>query len=62
MEPELDSLRSYIGDLLVSLQSGHPGQTVSQLAWECHRILPEELEEVLGVREVWASLLRPLPP
>ncbi|KAI3368804.1 hypothetical protein L3Q82_025789 [Scortum barcoo] len=35
---------------------------VSRLAWECLGISPEELEEVSGVREVWASLLRLLPP
>ena len=31
-------------------------------AWEHLGILPEELEEVSGVREVWESLLRQLPP
>ncbi|KAI3354015.1 hypothetical protein L3Q82_018573 [Scortum barcoo] len=36
---------------------------VSRLAWErLSGIPPEELEEVSGVREVWASLLRLLPP
>jgi len=35
---------------------------VSQLAWERLRIPPEELEEVAGEREVWASLLKLLPP
>ncbi|KAI3377612.1 hypothetical protein L3Q82_008771 [Scortum barcoo] len=35
---------------------------VSQLAWERLGVPPEELEEVSGVREVWASLLRLLPP
>ena len=35
---------------------------VAQLAWERLGILPEELEEVSGEREVWASLLRQLPP
>ncbi|KAI3362911.1 hypothetical protein L3Q82_011507 [Scortum barcoo] len=30
---------------------------VSRLAWERLGIPPEELEEVSGVREVWASLL-----
>ncbi|KAI3376669.1 hypothetical protein L3Q82_017089 [Scortum barcoo] len=35
---------------------------VSRLAWERPRVPPEELEEVSGVREVWASLLRLLPP
>uniref|UniRef100_A0A672GMW1 DDE Tnp4 domain-containing protein n=1 Tax=Salarias fasciatus TaxID=181472 RepID=A0A672GMW1_SALFA len=35
---------------------------VSRLAWERLGILPEELEEVSGDREVWASLLRLLPP
>ena len=34
---------------------------VAQLAWECLGILPEELEEVSGEREVWVSLLRQLP-
>ncbi|KAI3353792.1 hypothetical protein L3Q82_005015 [Scortum barcoo] len=35
---------------------------VSRLAWERLGVPPEELEEVSGVREVWASLLRLLPP
>ncbi|KAK3519713.1 hypothetical protein QTP70_002681 [Hemibagrus guttatus] len=35
---------------------------VSQLTWERLGIPPEELEEVSGKREVWASLLRLLPP
>ncbi|XP_061592834.1 uncharacterized protein LOC133457505 [Cololabis saira] len=35
---------------------------VSRLAWERLGLPPEELEEVSGVREVWASLLRLLPP
>ncbi|KAI3369206.1 hypothetical protein L3Q82_007445 [Scortum barcoo] len=35
---------------------------VSQLAWERLGVPLEELEEVSGVREVWASLLRLLPP
>uniref|UniRef100_A0A674PNH7 Reverse transcriptase domain-containing protein n=1 Tax=Takifugu rubripes TaxID=31033 RepID=A0A674PNH7_TAKRU len=35
---------------------------VSRLAWERLGIPPDELEEVAGEREVWASLLRPLPP
>ncbi|KAI3374050.1 hypothetical protein L3Q82_022616 [Scortum barcoo] len=35
---------------------------VSRLAWERLGGPPEELEEVSGVREVWASLLRLLPP
>ncbi|GAA6106566.1 receptor-type tyrosine-protein phosphatase F-like, partial [Tachysurus ichikawai] len=35
---------------------------VSRLAWERLGIPPEELEEVSGEREVWASLLRLLPP
>ncbi|KAI3366659.1 hypothetical protein L3Q82_009337, partial [Scortum barcoo] len=43
-----------------------PGQRwrdyVSRLAWERLGVPPEELEEVSGVREVWASLLRLLPP
>ncbi|KAK3537609.1 hypothetical protein QTP70_017005, partial [Hemibagrus guttatus] len=34
---------------------------VSRLAWERLRVPPEELEEVSGEREVWASLLRLLP-
>ncbi|KAK3528856.1 hypothetical protein QTP70_011737 [Hemibagrus guttatus] len=34
---------------------------VSWLAWERLRVPPEELEEVSGEREVWASLLRLLP-
>ncbi|KAI3360205.1 hypothetical protein L3Q82_014514 [Scortum barcoo] len=43
---------------------GHAGETMSLgwLAWECLGVPPEELEEVSGVREVWASLLRLLPP
>ncbi|KAK3570072.1 hypothetical protein QTP86_010236 [Hemibagrus guttatus] len=35
---------------------------VSRLAWERLRVPPEELEKVSGEREVWASLLRLLPP
>ena len=35
---------------------------VSRLAWECLGIPQEELDEVAGEREVWASLLRLLPP
>lgn len=35
---------------------------VSRLAWERLGIPPEELEEVSREREVWASLLRLLPP
>ncbi|KAK3558314.1 hypothetical protein QTP86_014701, partial [Hemibagrus guttatus] len=35
---------------------------VSWLAWERLEVPPEELEEVSGEREVWASLLRLLPP
>ncbi|KAK0142709.1 hypothetical protein N1851_019356 [Merluccius polli] len=35
---------------------------VSRLAWERHGIPQEELAEVAGEREVWASLLRLLPP
>ncbi|KAK3520254.1 hypothetical protein QTP70_019685, partial [Hemibagrus guttatus] len=35
---------------------------VSRLTWERLWIPPEELEEVSGEREVWASLLRLLPP
>ncbi|TWW69209.1 hypothetical protein D4764_18G0000150 [Takifugu flavidus] len=35
---------------------------VSRLVWERLRIPPDELEEVAGEREVWASLLRLLPP
>ncbi|TWW77601.1 hypothetical protein D4764_12G0009910 [Takifugu flavidus] len=34
----------------------------SRLAWERLGIPPDELEEVTGEREVWASLLRLLPP
>ncbi|KAK3547052.1 hypothetical protein QTP86_009569 [Hemibagrus guttatus] len=34
---------------------------VSQLTWERLGVPPEELEEVSGEREVWASLLRLLP-
>ncbi|KAI3377170.1 hypothetical protein L3Q82_009082 [Scortum barcoo] len=42
---------------------GHAGETMSlELAWERLGIPLEELEEVSGVREVWASLLRLLPP
>ncbi|KAI3357885.1 hypothetical protein L3Q82_016265 [Scortum barcoo] len=42
---------------------GHAGETMS-LGWpgNASRVPPEELEEVSGVREVWASLLRLLPP
>ena len=45
-----------------------PGKTqdtlegLSRLAWECLRVPQEELVEVAGEREVWASLLRLLPP
>ncbi|KAK3532990.1 hypothetical protein QTP70_006197 [Hemibagrus guttatus] len=35
---------------------------VSRLAWERLGVPPEELEKVSGEREVWASLLRLLPP
>ncbi len=35
---------------------------VTRLAWERLGVLLEELEEVSGEREVWASLLRLLPP
>ncbi|KAK3559562.1 hypothetical protein QTP86_013728, partial [Hemibagrus guttatus] len=35
---------------------------VSRLAWEHLGVPPEELEDVSGEREVWASLLRLLPP
>ena len=35
---------------------------VSRLAWERLGIPQEELDEVAGEREVWASLLRLLPP
>uniref|UniRef100_A0AAY5JVS7 Reverse transcriptase domain-containing protein n=1 Tax=Esox lucius TaxID=8010 RepID=A0AAY5JVS7_ESOLU len=35
---------------------------VSRLAWERLGVPPEELEEVSGEREVWASLLKLLPP
>ncbi|KAK0142203.1 hypothetical protein N1851_020089 [Merluccius polli] len=35
---------------------------VSRLAWEHLGIPQEELDEVAGEREVWASLLRLLPP
>ncbi|XP_058616632.1 uncharacterized protein LOC131530397 [Onychostoma macrolepis] len=35
---------------------------VSRLAWESLGVPPEEQEEVSGEREVWASLLRMLPP
>ncbi|TWW65109.1 hypothetical protein D4764_21G0000090 [Takifugu flavidus] len=35
---------------------------VSPLVWERLGIPPDELEEAAGEREVWASLLRHLPP
>ncbi|KAM4551690.1 putative transposon-derived protein F52C9.6 isoform 1-T3 [Odontesthes bonariensis] len=35
---------------------------VSRLAWERLGVPPEELEEVAGDRDVWASLLKLLPP
>ena len=35
---------------------------VSRLAWERLGVPLEELDEVAGEREVWASLLRLLPP
>ncbi|KAI3373507.1 hypothetical protein L3Q82_022103 [Scortum barcoo] len=44
---------------------GHAGDwDYVSLAWpgNASGSLPEELEEVSGVREVWASLLRLLPP
>jgi len=34
----------------------------SRLAWERLGVTPEELEEVAGDRDVWASLLKLLPP
>ncbi|XP_061753818.1 retrovirus-related Pol polyprotein from type-2 retrotransposable element R2DM isoform X2 [Nerophis ophidion] len=37
-------------------------ENVSRLAWERLGIPREELDEVAGEREVWASLLRLLPP
>ena len=36
-------------------------KTQDTLEWERLGILPEELEEVSGEREVWVSLLRQLP-
>ena len=39
----------------------HWSDYVAQLTWERLGILPEELEEVSGEREVWVSLLRQLP-
>ena len=41
---------------------GHAGETMSRLAWERLGIPQEELDEVAREREVWASLLRLLPP
>uniref|UniRef100_A0A669BJZ3 Reverse transcriptase domain-containing protein n=1 Tax=Oreochromis niloticus TaxID=8128 RepID=A0A669BJZ3_ORENI len=35
---------------------------ISRLAWERLGVPPDKLEEVAGEREVWASLLRLLPP
>uniref|UniRef100_A0A3Q2C738 WH1 domain-containing protein n=1 Tax=Cyprinodon variegatus TaxID=28743 RepID=A0A3Q2C738_CYPVA len=35
---------------------------ISQLAWERLGIAPEELDQVAGERDVWASLLKLLPP
>ncbi|KAL3973976.1 olfactory receptor [Sarotherodon galilaeus] len=35
---------------------------ISRLAWERHGVPPGKLEEVAGEREIWASLLRLLPP
>ena len=35
---------------------------VSRLAWKRLGVPREELDEVAGEREVWASLLRLLPP
>lgn len=35
---------------------------VSRLAWEGLGVLPDELDEVTGPREVWVPLLRLLPP
>lgn len=36
---------------------GHTGETVPRLAWECPEVPPDELKEVSGEKEVWASLL-----
>ena len=42
---------------------GDPGEDyVSRLAWERLGVPLEELDDVAGEREVWASLLRLLPP
>lgn len=41
--------------------SGHAGGIVSWLAWEGLWIHVEELAQVAGQREVWASLLNLLP-
>ena len=35
---------------------------VSRLGWERLGVPPEELEGVAGDRDVWVSLLKPLPP
>lgn len=38
-------------------------EALGQLAWEYFGVPPpDELEEVAGVREVWPSLLRLVPP
>ncbi|XP_056892948.1 PVR cell adhesion molecule related 2 like isoform X5 [Takifugu flavidus] len=59
------------GEVFMACPSGRrpPGRPrtrwrdyVSRLVWECLGIPPDELEEVAGEREVWASLLRLLPP
>ncbi|TWW80933.1 hypothetical protein D4764_01G0007480 [Takifugu flavidus] len=66
MEREIDRR---IGVQGMSSQKETPRKTqdtwrdyVSRLAWERLGIPPDELEEVAGEREVWASLLRLLPP
>ncbi|PWA13830.1 hypothetical protein CCH79_00020495 [Gambusia affinis] len=46
----------------VLLQWHEKRDYVSRLAWERLGIPPEELVEVAGEREVWAALLKLLPP
>ncbi|KAK0131124.1 hypothetical protein N1851_034199 [Merluccius polli] len=41
---------------------GDPGEDPGHTAWERLGIPQEQLDKVAGEREVWASLLRLLPP
>ncbi|KAK0134423.1 hypothetical protein N1851_030009 [Merluccius polli] len=53
----------WLGHLVRMPPGSLPGEVFrARLAWECLGIPQEELDEVAGEREVWASLLRLLPP